>query len=185
MNKIKYLLLFASCLFIFACASNDIRLLYPENANSSAHSDKHVVLVYFQDVRKNPNLGIKTDNSAFLASSNISDWVTKSLGNELNKLGISVSYVDSLEDAKEKSGFVVNGKITELWINQTAITSLTTNIKLDLELFNNLRPLFTEHLSASQNGEFIVSSSNIENILYNTLSDITSPAAHKILESMK
>lgn len=180
------LMLFAGVL-LAGCASNSVRLLYSPSDPGSlpAPSAKQVVVVMFDDKRDNQSLGIRNNGTVFAASSSVPDWVSRSLGDALFKLGTPVSYAMTMAEAKRaKPAYIVTGVIHEVWLQEQSATSINATIRLTVTMNTERGTVLTETMTASQERKGVLTSSDIENLLVDTLRGITGPMARKINDAL-
>lgn len=104
-------------MFLTACGpSNTVRLLSPAPAVNPvlpAPNAPRVTVVPFTDNRQDTtNLGVRRDGSAFVASDDVAQWVSRGLADELRRQGVQVSY--ALDENQARSGnpdYIVTGTV--------------------------------------------------------------------------
>lgn len=191
--KVRRLLLPLALLCVSAllCAcgpSNYVRLMYTPNAESvlPKADAPRVTVVAFSDERSTQGIGERRDGTAFMPSSLVTDWVSRSLGEELARLGLQVSYAPTTNTAAGANApYVATGVIREIWIKETSATSVTATIRLTVTLANQKGIIYSENLSATQERKALPSSSMVEGLVADTLRDVLVPAAKKLYERIQ
>ena len=107
-------------MFLTACGpSNTVRLLSPAPAVNPvlpAPNAPRVTVVPFTDNRQDTtNLGVRRDGSAFVASDDVAQWVSRGLADELRRQGVQVSY--ALDENQARSGIPSSGAAEEIMIS--------------------------------------------------------------------
>ena len=122
-------------MFLTACGpSNTVRLLSPApavNPALPAPNAPRVTVVPFTDNRQDStNLGVRRDGSAFVASDDLAQWVSRGLADELRRQGVQVSYAmdenqarsgrvvkETLNSSQNRSGIPSSGAAEEIMLN--------------------------------------------------------------------
>lgn len=176
-------------LLLGACASNNsVRLIYPASDAGQLPSPtaRRVVVVMFDDMRSSQNIGVKRDGSPFTATSSVTDWISRSIGDELSKKGFQVSYALTQAEAKNASfDYIITGITREVWLTETGTTTVLANIRLAITLADKKKELFTDNMTASLEKPVLWSASSVEALLQETLRGITEPAVTKLSGLMR
>ena len=175
------------CLIILcgACgANNTVPLKYPE-ANPGVlpkPGAAHVVVVIFDDQRTQKNLGKRSDNTEFLGTTSVPEWISRTLGEELRNKGLQVSFAYSLSEARrENNKYVITGVLQEASLKEISIAELRANLRVDIAMYNpHGKSVLTEGLSASQSETGIISTSTATHLLKSTANELLAPAVKKI-----
>ena len=117
-------------MFLTACGpSNTVRLLSPAPAVNPvlpAPNAPRVTVVPFTDNRQDTtNLGVRRDGSAFVASDDLAQWVSRGLADELRRQGVQVSY--AMDENQARSGnpdYIVTGTVEQAWLREVSATEL-------------------------------------------------------------
>lgn len=173
-------------LLLLVCAgcgpSNTVRLLYkPADSNVlPAPGAPSVAVVQFEDKRANPQLGVRRDNSSFVGSAPVAEWLTRSLADELSRLGLQVSYATTLGQARSANpAYIITGVIDEVWLKESSATELSATLRATMVVSSRKGRMFTEGLSASQTKKGLPSTSSAETLLLDTVQELVQPAARK------
>lgn len=175
--------------FLVACGpSNSVRLMYtPSSAAVLPRAGApQVTVVMFSDKRPRQAIGERQDGSSFMATSLVSDWVGRSLGEELARLGQQVSYSTVMTQAKAANPpYIASGVINEIWIRENSPTSLAATVRLTVTLTTASGVIYSENLSSSQERRGLPSASGVESLVADTLRDVLVIAAGKMAEKMR
>lgn len=186
--RLFILLLMASvaCLAITGCApKNTVRLMYSsaENAALPVPGAPQVTVVIFEDKRTKAELGAKKSGELFVANTLVTDWVSRSLADEISRMGPQVSYAMNLPQALAANpDYIVTGNVQEVWVKDTGPTSYSTTIRVSFELKNRQGKIYGENLTATQERASLPSPTMVESLLSDTLREVLGVAASKINE---
>lgn len=184
-----FFILLIVCTVLPACGpSNSVRLIYKPGPSAILPQPEapRLTVVMFDDQRSNQAIGERRDGTSFVAASLVSDWASRSLGDELARLGSQVSYATTLAQARSANPeYIVSGVIREVWLKENNPTSLSATIRMTVTLADRTRVLYSENLSASQERQYLPSSSVVESLLSDTLRDLLVPAAKKIQNHLR
>lgn len=180
------------CVFLLtACGpGNTVRLMYaPPAAGAVLPSPgaPTVTVVIFDDKRPQPTVvGTKRDGAAISPNAQVSDWVARSLSDELGRQGLQVSYATTLSQAKAAHPqYIVTGVVREAWLKETSPTQMDVVIRMTITVSGEKGVLYTETLSATQDRQGLPTASAAENLLSDALRSILAPASLKIAEKIK
>lgn len=167
-----------------ACGTgNSVRLIYTPASSAMLPQPNapRVTVVMFEDHRTQQVIGERRDGSAITPSSLVSDWVSRSLGDELSRLGMQVSYSTSLPQAKAAHPeYLITGSVRELWLKEVSATAMTATLRVEFTLSGKKGRTYSEVLTATQEKQGILTASATESLLADTLRDVVVPAAKKI-----
>ena len=176
--------LFVCVMALAACGTgNAVRLIYTPASGALLPQPNapRVTVVMFEDQRPQQVIGERRDGTSITPSSLVSDWVSRSLGEELSRLGMQVSYSTSLAQAKAANPtYIVTGEIKELWLKEQSPTAMHATLRVGFSLYGQKGKLSGEFLTASQEKQGLITASATESLLADTLRDIVVPAAKKI-----
>ncbi|MDR1776814.1 MAG: LPS assembly lipoprotein LptE [Desulfovibrio sp.] len=178
-------------LLLAACGpSNNIRLLpQPPLDATVLPSPKapSVSVVAFTDNRPDrTSLGVRKDNSAFITSDNITDWVSRALADELNRNGLQVSYAAGFKEARNGNpDYMVTGELNSLWLKEISATELSTELRITYNLANRQKRILKDTFSQAQSRTGLPTSSAAERLLQETLRDLVKPVARKIVQTIE
>ncbi len=185
MSRCTLLLSLLACLLLCACGpSNTVRLtpLKPAVSVLPAPTASTIAVVQFADKRADSSaLGTRRDGSYFSTIDSATDWVSRSVANQLGTLGYQVSFAMSTAQAlKANPNYIVTGSLEELKVKESSSTSYESSIRLKYAVQAQNKVVATETLSASQSKTAILSGSAVESLLTDTLKDITGPLCDKV-----
>lgn len=181
-------LLLLTCTLLVACGpSNTVRLVY-KPADSSvlpAPGAPRVTVVQFTDKRANTQLGIRRDNSSFVANAPLAEWLSRSLADELGRLGLQVSYATTADQARSGNpDYIITGNIEEMWLKESSSTELSATIRANMSLSNRKGRILSDSLSAGQTRKALPSANTAEELLSDTLQELVTPAAQKAQQAI-
>ena len=116
----------------------------------------------------------------------MTDWISRSLADELARQGAQVSYAAT--QAQAQSGnpdYIVTGTVTDVWLKENSATNVTATIRATVKLASRKGVVYSENLTASQDRQFIPSSSAVESLLSDTLRDLLVPTAKKLQDKIQ
>ncbi len=173
-------------MFLTACGpSNTVRLLSPAPAVNPvlpAPNAPRVTVVPFTDNRQDTtNLGVRRDGSAFVASDDLAQWVSRGLADELRRQGMQVSY--AMDENQARSGnpdYIVTGTVEQAWLREVSATELATSMRATYRLAPRSGRVVKETLNSSQNRSGIPTGGAAEEIMLNSMRELVQPMARKI-----
>ncbi|MDR2745179.1 MAG: hypothetical protein LBB66_08335 [Desulfovibrio sp.] len=178
-------------LFLAACGpSNNVRLLPQPPLDAAvlpAPNAPSISVVTFTDNRPDrTSLGVRRDNSAFVTSDNIADWVSRALADELGRNGMQVSYAATFKQARNGNpDYMVTGELNALWLKEVSATELSTELRVTYFLANRQKRILKDSFNSAQSRTGLPTSSAAENLLLDTLRDLVKPVARKIVQSVE
>lgn len=191
MKHLRLVLCVSLLALLAACGpSNNVRLLPPPPLDASvlpAPNAPRVTVVTFTDKRMDQTvIGTRRDNSAFVTTDNVSQWISKALADELARNGMQVSYSLSVAEARKGNpDFLVTGQIDEATIRETSTTDMSTSLRASYVLANRQARVLRESLNASQSRTGLPSGSAADNLMRETLRDLIKPMARKIVQTIE
>ena len=176
----------AAVLFLAGCAAKDmIRLLYYPVTPSvlPAPTAPRVVVVLFDDKRGKTEIGVTRKGTPLQAGSSVSDWISRSLADEISRMGPQVSFAPSITLAQSsRPDFIVTGTVEEVWLKETNLASCSASIRLNIRMANRQGTVYEQNLSSSQEKTGLPGFSLAESVLTDTLREVLGVAASKINE---
>ena len=191
MKHFRIVLCLSLLALLAACGpSNNVRLLPPPPLDASvlpSPNAPRVTVVAFEDKRMDQTVvGTRRDNSAFVTSDSVSQWISKALADELARNGMQVSYSLSVSEARKGNpDFLVTGQIDEVSIKETSTTAMNTMLRASFVLANRQARIARESLSSSQSRTVLPSGSAADNLMLETLRDLVKPMAQKIVVTIE
>ena len=178
MKHLRIVLCVSLLALLAACGpSNNVRLLPPPPLDASvlpSPNAPRVTVVAFEDKRMDQTvIGTRRDNSAFVTTDNVAQWISKALADELARNGMQVSYSISINEARKGNpDFMVTGQIDEANIRETSTTDMSTSLRANYVLANRQARIMRESLNASQSRTGLPSGSAADNLMLETLRDL-------------
>jgi len=191
MKHLRIVLCVSLLALLAACGpSNNVRLLPPPPLDASvlpSPNAPRVTVVTFEDKRMDQSvIGTRRDNSAFVTTDNVSQWISKALADELARNGMQVSYSISVNEVRKGNpDFLVTGQIDEANIRETSTTDMATSLRANYVLANRQARIMRESLNASQSRTGLPSGSAADNLMLETLRDLVKPMAQKIVQTIE
>lgn len=166
--------------------SNNVRLLYKPVVDSLPAPDaKRVVVVEFKDQRQDTRLGVRRDGSTFMADRDVPVWLSRSLADELTRLGLQVSYAASRKDAAAaQPDFVVTGVVKDVWLKEISTTELSVKMSATVTLTRDGKQILKKVFSAAQSRKGMPSGSAAEELLLDSMQELVQPAGRQIRNAM-
>ena len=178
-RKTVFLLLVVMGLaLVVSCGpSNNVRLMYDPSGTivRPEPQSPQVAVVLFADARENTQiLGQRKDNSVFTSTSSVTDWITSSLVDELQRKGMQVSYAKTLAQAQSSSAkYIVTGSLTNLRLQETGMLDVDAKMDVTMKLSDRNGLLATNSFTSRGSSKYIpVTSSIVEDLLSSTLRDL-------------
>lgn len=177
-------LLAALALGASGCApSNVVPLSYPAQLSDMPWCRWDVTLTPFADQRPAKVLGVQDENASYVAGSDVSEWVGRSLSSELAARGCECGWASSAEKAGQ--GFVISGTVSRVQLDKTGINQWTTSMSLRVELSRGGELLFGQTYNGSVERTFLLPNEGPEKIMSEALAEILGDAAVKLVDAMK
>ena len=181
--------LLALCLLLAAgCGpSNTVRLQYKpaESGVLPAPGAPSVTVVQFEDKRPNTQLGVRRDSSTFVGTTPVAEWLSRSLGDELARLGMQVTYATSIDQARAgHPDYIVSGDVSEVWLKESSSMEISASLRATMHVSGRKGRLLVESLSASQTKKGLPSSDAAEALMLDTMQELVQPAARKVEQTI-
>ncbi len=184
----KVLCLVLMTLFSAACGpSNTVPLTYPveEGGVLPAPNAPRVAVVIFDDKRTQAHLGHRSDNTTFVGTSSVPEWMSRSLAEALRARGLQVSFANTLVEAQNSgTAYVITGAVTEAMLTEVSVAELRANMQVEINVHQGKNTLLRESLSASQSETGIISTSTATSLLQSTVQDLLRPGVDKIANAI-
>ncbi|MDR3319532.1 MAG: hypothetical protein LBS77_00890 [Desulfovibrio sp.] len=178
-------------LLLTACGpSNNVRLQPPPPLDATvlpAPNAPSVSIVTFADSRPDrTSLGVRRDNSAFVTSDNMVEWVSRALADELARNGMQVSYAATFKQVRNGNpDYIVTGDLNTLWLKETSATELSTELRITYNLVNRQKRILKDSFNSTQSRTGLPTSSAAETLLMDTMRDLIKPVARKIVQTIE
>jgi uncharacterized lipoprotein YajG len=181
-------LLLAALFVLSACGpSSTVRLLNrPSDAPQiPAPTAPSISVVQLKDVRPNPYIGARRDNTPFIPNGAPPDWVTRSLADALVRQGMRVTYAQDLEAARaSQPQYILTGELQELWIRESSRTDISASVKAHISIAGHRGRLINEGMTSSLSKQGLPGSSAAEELLYNTVQELVQSVALKTQQAI-
>ncbi len=180
----KVLCLALITLFCAACGPNNtVPLSYPteEGGVLPAPNAPRVAVVIFEDQRAQTHLGHRSDDTTFVGTSSVPEWMSRSLAEALRARGMQVSFANTLVEAQNSgTDFIITGAVDEAMLTEVSVAELRANMRVELAVHQNKNLLMKENLSASQSETGLISTSTATKLLQSTVQNLLRPGVEKI-----
>lgn len=182
------LLMFAIFTLAACGPSNTVRLLPPPPLPAStipAPNAPGVCVVNFKDDRLDPmSIGIRRDGSAFTTTGDVPLWLSRALADELARKGFRVTFAMNASQARSSNpDYIVTGAVNEVWLKENSATEMSVQMRISCTLASRKGKIWTESSNSSQSRSSLPSGASADNLLLDTLRDLTQPVAQKILQT--
>ena len=174
-------------LTLAGCAPKDtVRLLYTPVTPSvlPAPTAPRVAVVLFEDKRGKQEIGTRSKGGAFSAATSVPEWISRSLADEISRMGPQVSYAPSIQLAQSaRPDYIVTGTVEEVWVKESNPTTYAATVRISFNVANRQGSVYSQNLSSSQEKTGLPSSGMVEDLLTGTLREVLGVAASKISEA--
>ncbi len=173
-------------LFCVACGPNNtVPLTYTPKSDAVLPSPNapRVAVVLFEDTRTETHLGLRNDNTTFVGTSSVPEWVSRSFAEGLRSKGLQVSFAETLSQAQSGApAYIVTGKIREASLREQSVAELRASMQVEISVHDAQGVLLKEGLSASQSETGIISTSTATALLQSTVQEMLRPGVDKVAE---
>ena len=176
-----------AALTVSGCAQNSVRLLYNPAAPAAVPSvtAPRVTVVLFEDQRGRADIGVRKDGTPFQPGSNVAEWVSYSLADELTRQGAQVSIATSMQQAQAgKPDYIVGGAIERVWLTEKNISNYEAAIRIQIRLYSQKQAAVTKNFGAQQDKTGVPGARLAEDTLASTLNDVLSGSASSVMALM-
>ena len=174
-------------LTLAGCAPKDtVRLLYTPVTPSvlPAPTAPRVAVVLFEDKRGKQEIGTRSKGGDFSAATSVPEWISRSLADEISRMGPQVSYAPSIQLAQSaRPDYIVTGTVEEVWVKESNPTTYAATVRISFNVANRQGSVYSQNLSSSQEKTGLPSSGMVEDLLTGTLREVLGVAASKINEA--
>ena len=174
-------------LTLAGCAPKDtVRLLYTPVTPSvlPAPTAPRVAVVLVEDKRGKQEIGTRSKGGVFSAATSVPEWISRSLADEISRMGPQVSYAPSIQLAQSaRPDYIVTGTVEEVWVKESNPTTYAATVRISFNVANRQGSVYSQNLSSSQEKTGLPSSGMVEDLLTGTLREVLGVAASKINEA--
>ncbi len=174
-------------LTLVGCAPKDtVRLLYAPVTPSvlPAPTAPRVAVVLFEDKRGKQEIGTRSRGRTFSAATSVPEWISRSLADEISRMGPQVSYAPSIQLAQSaRPDYIVTGTVEEVWVKESNPTTYAATVRISFNVANRQGLVYSQNLSSSQEKTGLPNSGMVEELLTSTLREVLGVAASKISEA--
>ena len=174
-------------LTLAGCAPKDtVRLLYTPVTPSvlPAPTAPRVAVVLFEDKRGKQEIGTRSKGGVFSAATSVPEWISRSLADEISRMGPQVSYAPSIQLAQSaRPDYIVTGTVEEVWVKESNPTTYAATVRISFNVANRQGSVYSQNLSSSHEKTGLPSSGMVEDLLTGTLREVLGVAASKINEA--
>lgn len=190
MQKINLFILAFFAMALCACGpGNVVRLTPPPAIQASSLPSPNapsISVVTFSDKRLDPDIvGKRRDGSAFTTAGDVAEWISRALADDLARKGLRVTY--ATDTAQARSGnpdYLVTGDVEQVWLNEASALEMTAQLRVKCAFANRKGRLWSETTNSSETKGGFLSGSSADALLLNTMQDLVTPIAQKILNSI-
>lgn len=178
MRLVRYVVLMVLALVMGGCAQNIVPLVYtPAGSEVIPMAGAPVVsVVQFADTRKSTDIGKRSDDTAFIAGSSVSEWVTTSLAAELTRIGYLVTVAGTEELAKQSGAkYIVTGSVEEVWLTEHSSASYDAVMRVNMTLKGAKGGVVRNTFNSSISRKVVPMASVPKTILSETITDLVRP----------
>ncbi len=178
------------CLALCAgCAKNTVRLLYPTDdpAVVAPVAARQICVVRLAQAWGGTRaVGERSDGSEFLPNSDVQDWMTHSLAVALSRQGLKANTAPS-EAAARAAGCtnILTGEIQQINLQEKSMTSYDCSMRVVLHLQTPKGQVWKNTFSSSLARTVVPFSSVPEEMLSETLNDLTGAMAKAVKEKLQ
>lgn len=176
-------------LTLAGCAPKDtVRLVYAPvtPAVLPAPTAPRVAVVLFEDKRAKQEIGTRSKGGTFSAATSVPEWVSRSLADEISRMGPQVSYAPSIQLAQSaRPDYIVTGSVEEVWVRESNPATYSALVRVSFNVANRQGSVYSQNLSSSQEKTGLPSSGMVEDLLTATLREVLGVAASKINEATR
>lgn len=176
-------------LALAGCMPKDtVRLMYAPVTPTvlPAPTAPRVAVVLFEDKRGKEEIGVRRNGSKFLPGSPVAEWVSRSLADEISRMGPQVSYAPSMQLAQSaRPDYIVTGQVEEVWIKESSPATYNATVRVSFTLAKRQGAVYSQNLSSTQDKTGLPGSDMVENLLTDTLREVLGVAASKISEATR
>lgn len=185
MPKFMLALALAGFVALSACAgSTQLVLRYQVASAPAAGCDKAIAVVTFKDGREQKMLGIDADGQAYKTDSNVAEWVSWSLYDELRTVGCSkVKYHQT--EGEFTADYVVSGEVLKVSVRQNSATSYTAAVQLRLEIKKDGQVVYAGKFQGEKDNTVFPGSGKAEQVLSDALQVVLSDVVAQVRSTAK
>jgi len=174
--------------FLTGCMTkNDVRLLYHPATAAMVPSAAapRVAVVVFDDQRGKTEIGLRKDGSAFQPVSDVAQWVSAALAEELARKGMQVSLAESALQAEAGNpDCIVTGTVENVWLEEKGVSHYTASIRIQMHV-NRGGNVTINKFSAQQDKSGMPGAKLAEGVLAGALTDVVESAVNTLSVSLR
>ena len=137
-------------LTLAGCAPKDtVRLLYTPVTPSvlPAPTAPRVAVVLFEDKRGKQEIGTRSKGGVFSAATSVPEWISRSLADEISRMGPQVSYAPSIQLAQSaRPDYIVTGTVEEVWVKESNPTTYAATVRISFNVANRQGSVYSQNL---------------------------------------
>ncbi|SKA85602.1 hypothetical protein SAMN02745704_01901 [Paucidesulfovibrio gracilis DSM 16080] len=172
-------------LALAGCAgSSVVPLTYPAKLSDVPWCRWDMTIAAFEDQRPSPQvLGTRDETSAYSPGSDVGDWATRALLEEMKSRGCECAYASSLKTAGQ--GFVASGQILEIRLDKVGLSTWKTQMKIRYVLTRGGDQLYAATHTGVVERPIVLKDDAPSQILAEGLQDITTQAVEAMIAAME
>jgi hypothetical protein len=135
---------------LVGCAGkNVVKLEYQAAGIAPGDCTKSLSVVRLNDSRQQAAIGETNEGVLFYSTTDVADWVSRALYNELRRAGCRVDYHD--KEYNFDTDYTLTGDIVEVYAKQASLTEYSANMRLSIALKAGGKKVFGKSYVSSVN----------------------------------
>lgn len=145
-----------------------------------------VCVVLLADARATPDLGVRSDGSAFVTDADVRAWVSQALAAALSRQELAVSTATSESEARNAGArFLVTGTIDAIQLQEESSTDYSCSMRASIQLRDGKNSLFRNSFSSALSRRLIVPLPSVpQEIMTENLDDLVRPIALAVKQKL-
>lgn len=172
-------------LLLAGCASqNVVPLTYPGSGDNAPWCRWDLTVVGFEDQRADPKvLGRLDDQTSYRPGSDVAEWATRALFDEMKERGCACRYAAASADAGK--GFVITGQVQDIRLDKVGLSTWRTHMKIRYVLTRDGEQLYAATHTGDIEKPIVLERDATSQILAEGLQDITVQAIQAMIPAME
>ncbi|MEF2146191.1 MAG: hypothetical protein V3573_12165 [Desulfovibrionaceae bacterium] len=179
-----FLLLAVFLLTLGGCASNNlVRLTYPAKLSDVPWCRWDMAVASFEDKRTTDVLGAMDETTPYRAESDVSEWATRGIFEEMRSRGCACRYVK--DGAEAGSGLLVTGQVLQVKLDKTGVSQWRSQLKINYVLTRNGEQVYAATHTGEVERPLVLNRDATTEIMAETLQDITVQAVEEMIKALE
>jgi hypothetical protein len=182
---LRFFSLAVLALALAGCAAqNVVPLTYPSTVDNAPWCRWDITVVAFQDQRPAPRLlGSLDEQTSYVPGSDVAEWATRAMFEEMKGRGCSCRYVATADNAG--SGFVITGEVQQVQLDKVGLSTWKTQMKVRYTLTRNGEQLYAATHTGVVEKPIVLERDATSQIMAEGLQDITVQAVQAMIPAME